>query len=147
MTAGVRVAVFFPRWNMPCATCESFLFREDGSVQRDAAGDPQPRGTLPTPCHKCPKVPKHARDARPGDWKYLRTLADELTPQHRKAWAFYRAMRAVNWQHPAALDPLVLWYAGPIRDIEDERDRLRADRSADLLDWFVKFVATRGLSR
>jgi hypothetical protein len=126
LTAGVRVALLHPGWDRPCVVCEAYRPREDGSFvldKRTALPLARVPGT-PTPCHKCPKLPAAARESGAG-WQDLRALAADLTDANRAALAFYRRCRATG-RFPD--DPLVSWYAGLIRDVEDAADR--ADRAS-----------------
>lgn len=117
LVAGARVALLHPGWDRSCAACETYRVREDGTYSPDKrTGLPmlRPAG-VPTPCHKCPKVPAAARDAGL-DWRELRKLAADMTPANRAALDFYLACRAVG-RFPD--DPLVGWYAPLVRDVED----------------------------
>ena len=121
----MRVALLHPGWDRPCDVCEAYRPRDDGSFVRDKrTALPLARvpGT-PTPCHKCEKVPAAARAAGM-DWRELRTLAQDLTPANRAALAFYRRCRATG-RFPD--DPLVAWYAGLIREVEDDAAREERD--------------------
>lgn len=100
-----------------------------GEVQRDHDGEPCPRGhNQPTPCAKCPKVPKWAKRRGDLDWAALRDRADELTPQNRAALDAYREFKATG-EFPD--DELVRWYSGIIRAAEDDDMRVRASRSTE----------------
>ncbi|MDB5312655.1 MAG: hypothetical protein JWO38_6857 [Gemmataceae bacterium] len=124
LLSGVRVALLHPEWDRPCGVCETYLFRDDGAVTR-RAGLPvlRPAGT-PTPCGKCAKVPAAARQ-QGLPWQDLRKLAEDLTPQNRAAWQFYRECRAVG-SFPD--DPLVRWAAVLIRDVEAVAERQPLER-------------------
>jgi hypothetical protein len=133
------VALYHPRWSIPCNVCETYQLTETREFKRDAGGELLERGGLPTPCHKCPKVPTWAREQYQDDWKRLRTLADEPTPENARFLDFYNRMKAVNWNHPAASDPLVLFLAGGIQGVEDQYARDMADRN------HTAFVSVLGL--
>lgn len=95
-------------------------------MKRTADGEPIPRTDpqTPTRCADCPKVPEWAKK-QGKDWRELRTLAVEITPENAAAFQFYRECRAVN-QFPD--DSLVRWYAEIIRGQEDEAAAMPLDR-------------------
>lgn len=74
---------------------------------------------VPTPCHKCVKVPLEAREAGL-DTPTLRALAVDPTDQSRDAFEFYQECRAVG-HFPN--DPIVRWCARIIREVEDLASR------------------------
>lgn len=120
------MALAHPEWDRPCDVCERQVIDSAGrSVldKRTALPMARPANT-PTPCGSCAKVPEPARRAGL-DWRQLRPLAVELTPQNRRAWAFYRECRAVN-TFPD--DPLVRWYSALIRSVEDAAERAPLNR-------------------
>lgn len=122
LAAGVSVALLTPEWDRTCRDCETYLFDDSGDVVRKPARVGLPvlraKGT-PTPCGKCAKVPLSARSAGM-DWRELRAMAMELTPENRAAWRFYRECRAVS-HFPD--DPIVRWAAAVLRDVYDAADR------------------------
>lgn len=139
----VRVIVYHPKWSIPCGVCEAYLMTKEGRFLRDAAGELQPRGTLPTPCGVCPKVPRHLRELDPDDVKRLRAAAHELTPANRKFWEFYHRMKAVNWPGQVAADPLVQYLAGGVREVEDQYARDAADRSHESVAVLLEVLGKR----
>jgi hypothetical protein len=147
LLAAVRVILYHPRWSLSCRTCETYQFDSDGRPVRTPGGEIEERGNLPTPCHKCEKVPQWARRETPEDYKRLRSLAAELTDQQRKAWEFYNRMKAVSWQDPAACDRIVQYFAGSLRQLEDRHARDQADRSAESVGVLLDVIAKRWLKR
>lgn len=130
LTAGARLRFGHPAvYARPCGVCEAHFWRADGTVLRDAAGEPVPRppdSPIPTPCASCPKVPAWAKAAGKG-WRELRALADDPSDQTRAAVEHYLRCRAVG---AFSDDPVVRWAAGLIRAEEDAAADARADRRA-----------------
>lgn len=109
--------------------CESFIWKRDnpGAVERTASGESLERKdpNIPLRCLSCPKVPKWAKDAGK-DWRELRALATpDMTSENAEALRHYRECRAVGIFPD---DPIVRWYAGIIREVENEADRLPLER-------------------
>lgn len=123
--SGVRVVLLHPAWKFSCRTCIRYMVTSEAVFRRGPTGEVElrPPGS-PTPCSACPKPPTWAKEAGK-DWEELRSLAHELTDQNRAAVAFYNRCKATA-SFPA--DPLVRWYAGLIREAEDDAARVGADR-------------------
>ena len=138
----VRVVLYHPKWSLPCGVCEKWLYK-DGVFKRDAAGEIEPRGQLPTPCGVCAKVPLHLRQIYPDETQRLRAAAHEFSPANRKFWEFYNRMKAVNWQDPAARDPLVQYMAGGVRELEDRHERDNQDRTHESNLFVLGLIAKR----
>lgn len=121
LVRGVRLSLFAPEWDRPCALCERYDYDKDGNVRRLPDGSPVPRPKIgnqsaPTPCQACAKPPKWAKE-QGKDWKELRSLADEMSDENRRAYQFYRECKAVG-HFPD--DAIVRWYAAIVRDVEDD---------------------------
>lgn len=125
LLTGCRVVFLHPEWDLSCEACGRWLVTAGGNLHRDAAGEPQERGPVPTPCDGCPKVPTWAKQAGL-DVPDLRKLAADLSPANRKALTFYRAARAAG---TVLTDPVSVWYAGLIGRAADEVAAVRADRT------------------
>lgn len=79
------------------------------------------------------------------DFKELRANAAELTPQHRDALDNYRQCKGVNWNTPAASDAIVKWFAGIVREVEDQYLRDKAETPGQVLKVFLELAARRGM--
>lgn len=122
-----------------CDDCERYMYNDGDESGRmgdriillaGGAKWERPKG-IPTPCHKCPKVPRDKRTARA-----CRADAIEPTPL---SWAIlwhYRACKAVN-EFPRALDgridPLVKRHAGLIAEVVRAVERAKMDSASGLL--------------
>lgn len=63
-----------------------------------------------------------------------------MSPENRSAYAFYKQCKAVNkWPD----DPIVDWYSGLIRELEDAYDRTQADRNFLQLSLLVELAKIR----
>lgn len=125
LLTGCRVIFLHPEWDLPCEACEAWLITASAELKRDpATGEPLVRGDTPTPCEACPKVPTWAKKTD-RDVPALRALAADLSPENRKAVAFWRSARAAGL---VVADPVYVWYAGVIQRAVDETVAARADR-------------------
>lgn len=96
-----------------CDDCERWLYDEDGK-RSERAGAPVPRlPGMPTPCHKCPKIPRGKPPRRES--------AVQLTDRNRRAYLHYLECRATG-RFPD--DALVARHAAIIRSVHDEWDRV-----------------------
>lgn len=131
--------LFTPAWDRTCAVCMKYVPRDDGTFMRDKrTGLPvlRTKGDV-TPCGKCPKVPESVKVRAAGDYRLMRAGAVELTEQNRQAYRHYRRCKAVGQFPP---DPLVWWVAGVVREIEDEYDRVPAERIGSALAALVAIL-------
>jgi hypothetical protein len=78
---------------------------------------------VPTPCHKCPKIPASAPAKS-------REHAVELSDKNYQAWQHYLECRAVG-VFPD--DPIVRRNAKVLREVYDEADKLPLTRLFHLL--------------
>lgn len=116
-----------------CEDCQRYLYRADGQVEtRRGEKVRRPPGVL-TPCRTCPKVPP---DAEP-----VPASAVELSHKNTLAVLHYRRCKAVAWQVPDALDPLVRRNAAIIQAVEDLTDRQGA---AELLSPLAALLGVKG---
>lgn len=101
-----------PEWSRSCADCETWLYGDDGR-QSMRMGLPlvRPKG-VPTPCHKCPKIP-YGLEA-------IRANAAELDDRGMQAYQHYLECRAVG-VFPE--DPIVRRNARIFRAVHDEYDK------------------------
>lgn len=136
MRRGFRVWLANPHRRLTCETCETFDIDQDGTLRRsETTGIPSPRVSKLTPCLFCAKVPAWAKQAC--DVAHARAHADELSADHRKALAHYNRCKAVG-RFPD--DPVVGWYAGVFRELEDELSVIRSAQPAETVDRLVEVV-------
>ena len=138
--SGIRICLFDPIWDRPCAACLEWKYETNGSIKRDYKGDMVKRYG-PTPCMSCPKPPTWAKAAGKPVIE-LRVLGEsgELSDRNRQAYEAYGAYKAVL-QFPD--DPIVRWYSGIIRRIEDERITSAMDSAANGIDVIVEILCKR----
>lgn len=137
----MRVALLHPGWDRACGDCERWCWKATGELVRTPGGDPVPRTNpdIPTPCMSCPKVPAHLKAAgKP--WRELRAAAADMTPANRKAYAFYHRCKATG-RFPD--DPLVAWYAGAVRAVEDAAALDQAQAQTTYLRALVTLLTPR----
>lgn len=100
----------------------------------------------PTPCESCPKPPQWAKSAG-YDYHELRRMASEsggeLSIQHRESLDFYRQCKGIGWNTPSASDPIVQWFAGIVRSIEDQYNRDKASEPGEYLPILIELIARR----
>lgn len=122
--------------------CEQYTYRRDGTIVEDHEGKPLKRNplvVLPTPCGSCPKVPDGAKQAT-SDYKELRKLAEDMTEQNRTAYKAYKRFKATaNFPD----DPIVEWYSGIIRDIEDAHTRRQQSKITESFDILCEILKVR----
>ena len=105
-----------------CGECKQWLYDEDGTrTERAGVPAPRPRGQ-PTPCYKCPKVPK----GKPP----IPESAVELTDRNWKVWQHYRECKATG-RFPD--DAIVRQHAAVIREVETEYELSRNLEGVTLL--------------
>lgn len=122
--------LFHPKVSkLSCDDCTRFLTVDFEIVRRPAfTGNPEPRPVMkggqlyPTPCHKCPKIPKDS----PKERKY----AYEISSKNLQAYFHYLECRAVG-SFPE--DPIVRRNATIIRGVQDEWDRQPMEQAALVL--------------
>lgn len=76
----------------------------------------RPLGVL-TPCRGCPKIPDGV-----APWP---ESAAEWDAACVAVYRHYKECQGVNWQVPDALDPVVRYHAGLIRQVEDAAEAVR----------------------
>lgn len=143
LAAGVRIALFDPKWDRPCDLCSRWQYADDGTVKRDWRGAPLTRGGVPTPCQSCAKPPTWAK-SQGRDWKELRSLAVDFSVENRKAYARYKEFRAVN-RFPD--DPIVTWYSGVIGSIYEEWHRLPLERATNAALALIPYLLIQAKKR
>lgn len=137
---GVRIVLFHPAWAASCKACLAFSRGNDGIFRYDFKGNPYPRPSgVPTPCRVCPKVPDYSK-AVTTNADDLRATATELTPENRKAYERYKEFKAVG-RFPD--DPLVNWYSGIIREVEEEHDRYLEDKRVVPIEILTELIRVR----
>lgn len=117
------------------------MYTDLGTIKRFANGDPVPRGTAPTPCDSCAKVPTWAKVDGKRTASELRVLASDMSFENMRAFARYKEYRA-TLGFPD--DPLVRWYSGIIGEIYDEWAREPHVRSAELVKHLVSYLLLKG---
>lgn len=129
--------LWHPLYARSCKLCIEYAYSADGSLPRDHLGNPRqrPQG-IPTPCFSCPKVPVEIRELDYTDVQ-MRQHADELTPWNRQAYDFYKRCKAVG-QFPD--DPLVRWYAGILREVEDAHERYLAEKNSVAIGSLITLI-------
>jgi len=138
---GVRVALLYPLWSRTCQQCERFVYGADGLLRYDHKGNPQERKAhLPTPCGSCPKVPDAAKQVT-HHWRELRRKAEDMTPENRAAYKAYKSFKATG-RFPD--DPIVTWYSGIIREMEDAVENRNHSRVSDQLVILLEVMKVRG---
>jgi len=101
-----------PEWARTCEDCAKWIYDDDGKqVQRAGLPVVRPPG-VPTPCHKCPKIPDGAEP--------VRSNAGELDDRGFQAYRHYLECRAVG-QFPD--DPIVRRNARIFRAAHDAADQ------------------------
>lgn len=108
-----------------CEDCLTYWYDEGAKcvTRPPKSNDPadrlkRPKGSL-APCDRCPKVPT-GKPPNPSS-------AVELDERNRECWEHYKRCRAVYWNVPDALDPLVEQHAAIIHEVEDAVERNSAD--------------------
>lgn len=103
-------------WDRPCSLCEKYSYTAEKGLRFDPLGNPYKRPPgVPTPCGACPKVPDHVKEWH-DDYRVLRAKAEDMTDENRQAYKFYKQCKATG-RFPD--DPIVSWYSGIIRNLED----------------------------
>lgn len=139
LVSGVRIALYHPAFKRTCRACETYQFSDHG-IELDESGNPRKRSPrVPTPCRTCPKVPEWAKQVE-GDYKELRKLADDMTEANRQAYRYYLECKATQ-AFPS--DPIVRWYSGLIRDVEDGHQRYQSERHHNDLSLLVMLAELR----
>lgn len=102
-----------------CGECKAFVFQDDGRpMTRAGRRVRRPLGVL-TPCRSCPKVPA---DAPP-----YPESAVEFGPTEWAVYQHYRECKAVGWQVPDVVDPLVKLHAGLLAQVEESTEAVRSE--------------------
>jgi hypothetical protein len=134
------VALWHPLYTRSCRLCIKYDFKADGDVRKDEKGNPRLRPLgVPTPCLSCPKVPVEVREQDLPDSE-MRKFANELTDYNRVAWDFYNECKAVG-RFPD--DPIVRWYAGIIRQVEDAHARYLAEKNATAIAAMITIAGMK----
>lgn len=134
-----------PEWDRPCADCQRWIYRDDEQTPLAERGEvmrfggklvPRDLKLVPTPCHRCEKVPLPLREqaSEPG----VLSARDAIEPEdrHRRAVDFHMECRAVL-AFPD--DSLVRRSAALIQPIVEQRQR----RPLELLISIVAALARR----
>ncbi len=120
-----------PVWaSRSCDDCEKYIYGENGDRRETKiSGVSLPLlrpSNAPTPCYKCPKIPK----GQP----LRRQSAIELTDRNYAAWQHYRECRAVG-QFPD--DAIVRRNAGELHEVCETFAQSKNDRLMALLEMMV----------
>ncbi len=122
-----------PEWAMSCGDCRKYLHDDNGRKQKHKLTlQLIPRGKVPTPCGRCPKIPD---DAPRKSWEF----AADLTPMLSQIWNHYRQCRAIgSFRHDERepVDPLVSLCAVLIADAEEivaDRKKLESDQRMEFM--------------
>lgn len=137
---GVRIRILDPKWDRSCAACLAYQWKNDGTIYRDlVSGEPERRDpNTETPCLECPKPPTWAKAAGKHESE-LRILAkpNDFTQENQKAYRFYQQC-AATLRFPD--DPIVSWYSGVIREIEEECRGVPHMQTAETVKILVKLI-------
>lgn len=130
----IFIAKARPEWALSCKQCQTFIHDDDGQIKRNKfTHKPILRGTVPTPCRVCPKIPENAPDKH---WKYAADVDETIAA----VWRFYRECNAVK-DFPD--DPLVRWCAAEIVDAENSVIERRQQIADTRIETVMRELARR----